>query len=44
MGLFLDGSGPAKPLDYQQAGHVDPAVIATFKGRIGRIGRVEAAS
>jgi uncharacterized protein len=35
--LFLDGRGPATPLDYQQAGHVDPVVIATIAGWIGRV-------
>jgi hypothetical protein len=30
--LFLDGSGPATPRDYQQAGHVDAAVIAAIGG------------
>ena len=35
--LFLDGSGPATPLDYQKPGHVDPAVIATIASWIGRI-------
>ena len=35
--LFLDGSGPATPLDYQRAGHVDPAVIATIAGWIDRV-------
>jgi uncharacterized protein len=35
--LFLDGTGPATPLDYQQPGHVDPAVIATIAGWIGRV-------
>jgi pimeloyl-ACP methyl ester carboxylesterase len=36
--LFLDGSGPATPLDYQKPGHVDPAVIATIASWIGRVG------
>jgi dienelactone hydrolase len=35
--LFLDGSGPPTPLDYQKAGHVDPAVIATIASWIGRV-------
>jgi len=35
--LFLDGSGPATPLDYQKAGHVDPAVIATIASWIDRV-------
>ncbi len=35
--LFLDGSGPATPLDYQKAGHVDPAVVATIASWIGRV-------
>jgi pimeloyl-ACP methyl ester carboxylesterase len=35
--LFLDGSGPPTPLDYQTAGHVDPAVIATIASWIGRV-------
>src|ERR1700722_15513068 len=35
--LFLDGTGPATPLDYQQPGHVDPAVIATIASWIGRV-------
>lgn len=35
--LFLDGSGPPTPLDYQTAGHVDPAVIATIASWIARI-------
>ena len=35
--LFLDGSGPPTPLDYQKAGHVDPAVIATMASWIGRV-------
>jgi pimeloyl-ACP methyl ester carboxylesterase len=35
--LFLDGSGPATPLDYQKPGHVDPAVIATIASWIGRV-------
>ena len=35
--LFLDGTGPATPLDYQKAGHVDPAVIATIASWIGRV-------
>jgi alpha-beta hydrolase superfamily lysophospholipase len=37
--LFLDGSGPPTPLDYQKAGHVDPAVIATIASWIDRIDR-----
>jgi pimeloyl-ACP methyl ester carboxylesterase len=28
--LFIDGSGPSSPLDYDQPGHVDPKVIATI--------------
>ena len=35
--LFLDGSGPATPLDYQKPGQVDPAVIATIARWIGRV-------
>jgi pimeloyl-ACP methyl ester carboxylesterase len=35
--LFLDGRGPPTPLDYQQAGHVDPVVIATIASWIGRV-------
>jgi fermentation-respiration switch protein FrsA (DUF1100 family) len=35
--LFLNGIGPATPLDYQKAGHVDPAVIATIVGWINRV-------
>ena len=35
--LFLDGSGPPTPLDYQKTGHVDPAVIATIASWIDRI-------
>jgi uncharacterized protein len=35
--LFLDGSGPAMPLDCQRPGHVDPAVIATIASWIGRV-------
>ncbi len=35
--LFLDGSGPPTPLDYQKAGHVDPAVIAAIASWIVRI-------
>ena len=35
--LFLDGSGPATPLDYQEPGQVDPAVIATIASWVGRV-------
>jgi dienelactone hydrolase len=28
--LFLDGTGPPTPLEYDKAGHVDPKVIATI--------------
>jgi hypothetical protein len=35
--LFLDGSGPPTPLDYQKAGRVDPAVITTIASWIERI-------
>jgi uncharacterized protein len=28
--LFIDGTGPSSPLDYEQADHVDPKVIATI--------------
>jgi hypothetical protein len=35
--LFLDGGGPATPLDYQKPGRVDPAVIATIASWIGRV-------
>jgi hypothetical protein len=35
--LFLDGTGPATPLDYQKPGQVDPAVIATIASWIDRV-------
>jgi len=28
--LFLDGTGPPTPLEYEKAGHVDPKVISTI--------------
>jgi dienelactone hydrolase len=30
--LFIPGEGPASPAEYQQAGHVDPAVVADIAG------------
>jgi dienelactone hydrolase len=34
--LFLDGTGPPTPAEYQKPGHVDPAVIATIAAWITR--------
>jgi len=28
--LFIDGTGPPSPLDYDKPGHVDPKVISTI--------------
>jgi hypothetical protein len=35
--LFLDGSGPPTPVEYQTPGHVDPKVIATIASWVKRI-------
>lgn len=35
--LFLDGTGPPTPLEYQKPGHVDPTVIATIAAWISRV-------
>jgi pimeloyl-ACP methyl ester carboxylesterase len=35
--LFLDGSGPPTPLEYQTPGHVDPKVIATIASWIHKL-------
>jgi len=35
--LFLDGTGPPTPLEYQKPGHVDPKVIATIAAWISRV-------
>lgn len=35
--LFLDGTGPPTPLDYQKPGHVDPKVIATITSWIDKV-------
>jgi uncharacterized protein len=35
--LFLDGSGPPTPLEYQKPGHVDPNVIATIAAWISHV-------
>ena len=37
--LFLDGTGPPTPAEYQVAGHVDPAVITAIASFVRRIGR-----
>ena len=40
--LFLDGTGPPTPLEYQKPGHVDPKVItaiATWLRRVGAAAR-----
>jgi hypothetical protein len=35
--LFLDGSGPPTPADYEKPGHVDPKVIATIAAWVDHI-------
>lgn len=35
--LFLEGSGPPTPLEYQRPGHVDPRVIATIAAWVERV-------
>jgi len=35
--LFLDGTGPPTPLDYQKPGHVDPKVISTITSWIDKV-------
>jgi hypothetical protein len=35
--LFLDGTGPPTPLEYEQLGHVDPKVIASVASWIDKV-------
>jgi hypothetical protein len=35
--LFLDGSGPPTPADYEKPGHIDPKVIAAIAAWVDRI-------
>lgn len=37
--LFIDGSGPPNPEEYETPGHVDAAVIATIAGWVNRLSR-----
>jgi uncharacterized protein len=37
--LFLDGTGPPTPADYEKAGHVDPKVVTTVASWIERLTR-----
>ena len=35
--LFLDGSGPPTPVEYERPGHVDPKVTATIAAWIDKL-------
>gem|GEM_PF-3533982 len=37
--LFLDGTGPPTPLEYNKPGHVDPKVVATIATWVERVAR-----